>query len=244
MDLNADLGEGGPCDRELLEVVTSASVACGYHAGDPSTMIETARTAAGLGVTLGAHPSYRDREGFGRRPLQVSPDQLYADVVYQVGAMAAAAVAAGTTLAFVKPHGALYNQACVDAGVAGAVVRAVATTGLALLCPHGSQMQRRAAAAGVSCYTEAFADRPYSPDGTLVGRATPGSVIDDPADVAARAVRLARRGEVSAVDGTVLTIPADSLCIHGDTPGAVELARSVRRALHDAGVVLRPFARP
>lgn len=243
MDLNADLGEGGPADPQLLDLVTSASVACGYHAGDPLVMLDTARMAASRGVALGAHPSYPDREGFGRRPMRMEADELFATVLYQVGAMAAAAAAVGTSLRFVKPHGALYNQAATDPDVAEPVVRAAASTGLALLCPYGSAMQRLGTTMGVRCFSEAFADRGYAPDGTLVDRSSPGALIDDPSEVARRAVRLAARREVEASDGSVIRVPADSLCLHGDTPGAVELARSVRRALEDAGMTLRPFVR-
>lgn len=241
MDLNADLGEGGPADRELLDVVTSASVACGYHAGDPLTMVGTAKMAALRRIAVGAHPSYPDREGFGRRPMRITDEELFAAVVYQIGAMAAAAAAAATSLAYVKPHGALYNEAAADPAVAEPLVRAVATTGLPLLCPHGSRMQAAAEMAGVVCYTEAFADRGYRPDGTLVRRGSPGALIHDPAEVARRAVRMVQDGQVTAEDGSVVELRADSLCIHGDTPGALELARSVRRALEDAGVALRPF---
>ena len=244
MDLNADLGEGGPADPELLELVTSASVACGYHAGDPVTMFETARMAAVRGVALGAHPSYADREGFGRRPMRITGEELFAGVLYQVGALAAVAAAAGTALAYVKPHGALYNQAAADTEVAGPLVRAVAQTGLPLLCPPGSEMERAARSAGVTCFGEAFADRGYAPDGTLVPRGSAGSVVEDPEEAARRAVRMALEGEVASQDGSLIAIRADSICIHGDTPGALDLARSVRQALQDAGVVLRPFVRP
>ncbi len=228
-------------DGELLGVVTSASVAGGYHAGDPLTMVETARMAAARGVSVGAHPSYADREGFGRRPLPVPPDELLAEIMEQVRAMESAAAAAGTRLRFVKPHGALYNRAAADADVARTVVRAAADVGLPLLCPSGSEMHRVALAAGVACYAEAFADRAYRSDGTLAARDA-GGVIDDPAEVARRAVDLALHRKAVAIDGSVIRVEADSLCIHGDTPGAVTLARSVRQALEDAGIALRPFA--
>lgn len=242
VDLNADLGEGAGTDRELLEIVSSASVACGYHAGDPVTMIETARLAGARGVALGAHPSYADREGFGRRALDLTPDEVFALVVYQVGAMVAAAAAAGTRLSFVKPHGALYNRAAADAAVAGPVVRAVAASGLALLCPGGSEMQRLASSAGVECFSEVFADRAYLPDGSLAAREHLASVMHDPEEVGARALRLVLDGQVVATDGSVLELAADSVCVHGDTPGALDLARSVRRRLEEAGIEIRPFA--
>lgn len=241
MDLNADLGEGSTTDRDLLALVTSASIACGSHAGDPLTMVQTARMAAGHGVSVGAHPSYPDREGFGRRPLSLHPDDLFATIVEQVVAMVSAATSAGTHVRFVKPHGALYNQAAAEPSVAEPVVRAAAELGLPLLCPHGSQMQRLASASGVGCYTEAFADRAYHPDGSLAPRGWPGAVLHDPAAVARQAIRLAVHGEVVASDGSVVPVMADSLCLHGDTPGAVHLARSVRRTLEDAGVALRSF---
>lgn len=244
MDLNADLGEGGPCDRELLEVVTSTSVACGYHAGDPATMLATARTAAALGVAVGAHPSFPDREGFGRRVVAMAADSLMAVVADQIGAMAAAATAAGTEIGFVKPHGALYNQAAARAEVAAPVVAATAAAGLALLGPPGSEMHRQAEQSGVRFFCEAFADRAYAPDGTLVERRSPGAVIHGATEVAARALRLAVDGEVAAVDGTTLRVAAHSLCLHGDTPGAVRLARAVRSALEGAGVTVAPFLSP
>lgn len=241
VDLNADVGEGGPVDADLLRVVTSASVACGFHAGGPSTMLDTARLARAHDVSVGAHPSFDDREGFGRRPVAVGPEALFAAVVYQIGAMAAAARAAGTALAYVKPHGALYNQAATESAVAEPVVAAVASAGVALLAPAGSELSRRAAAQGVTCFFEAFADRAYTPDGRLAPRGQPGAVLPDPAEVAARAVGMVLTGEVHATDGSTLEIPADSLCVHGDTPGALDLATAVRRALEDAGVEIRSF---
>lgn len=241
VDLNADVGEGGPVDAGLLEVVTSASVACGFHAGTPSAMIETARRARDRGVILGAHPSFDDREGFGRRKVQVGPGELFAAVVYQVGAMAAAAVAAGATIRYVKPHGALYNQAAADRALAEPVVAAVASAGLALLAPAGSELCKEAAEQQVDCFTEAFADRAYTPDGRLASRDQAGAVLHDPAGAAARAVRLVLTGEVTSTDGSTVGVEADSLCVHGDTPGALELARAVRRALEEAGVEIEPF---
>lgn len=248
MDLNADLGEGGADDPGLLDVVTSASVACGFHAGDPSVMARTARCAAARGVTLGAHPSYADRDGFGRRAIHMDPEDLFILLVYQIGAMAAIAVAAGTTLRFVKPHGALYNQAAVEPQVADAVVAAVQAaswprsgSGLALLCPAGSQMAKKAEASGLVWYSEAFADRHYNPDGTLVSRDRPGAVIESAGEVVAQAVHLARHQRVRAHDGTEIEMPADSICLHGDTPGAIMLATAVRRGLEDAGIEIAPF---
>jgi UPF0271 protein len=244
IDLNADIGEGAANDAELLGIVTSVSVACGAHAGDPTTMLRTAREAAGRGVTVGAHPAYADREGFGRRPLDVPTEELFAGVAYQVGAMAAVAEAAGTLVRFVKPHGALYNRAASDPAVAGAVVAAIGRLGLPLLCPAGSEMARMAERSGVTVYREAFADRGYQPDGRLVGRGAPGSLIGDPQEVAGRAVRLVERGTVIACDGSEIRVEADSICIHGDSPGAPVLAAAVRRALERAGVTVGPFCPP
>jgi len=242
VDLNADVGEGGPVDAELMEIVTSASVACGFHAGSPLTLLATARLASARGVALGAHPSYADREGMGRRQLDVAPEELYSDVVYQVGAAAAAASAAGTRLRYVKPHGALYNRAAVDPAVADTVVQAIGASGaLPLLGLAGSVLVSRATRAGGRVYAEAFADRAYAPDGTLAPRSEPGTVLTDPDEVAGRAVSLARDGAVRATDGSWLDVRADSICLHGDTPGALELARAVRAALLDAGVAVRAF---
>lgn len=248
VDLNADLGEGTPYDAGLLEVVSSASVACGFHAGSPQTMVETAQAALARRVAVGAHPSYGDRDGFGRRPVDMTAPELVALVAYQVGAMAAAAGVAGTTVRFVKPHGALYNRAAVDPGVAEAVVAAVEVAGasignrsLAVLCPAGSELARRAEKARLPWFAEAFADRLYAPDGTLTSRSQSGSVIDDPELVARQALDLALRGRVRTSDGVEIEVPAHSICLHGDTPGAFALARAVRWALEDAGVAIAPF---
>ena len=247
IDLNADIGEGGVADHDLLQVVTSASVACGFHAGDPHTMLTTARRAGAGGVVVGAHPSYPDRDGFGRRPMELPPEQLLAAVAYQVGAMAAAAATAGTSVGYVKLHGALYNRAAEDPATAEVVLEAVrsaavtAGRALPLLCPPRSELAARAARADVTVYVEAFADRAYRPDGRLADRSEPGAVISDPGAVATRVVELVRERRVTAVDGTVLRMEADSICVHGDTPGALHLARAVRRALEDAGLAVRPF---
>jgi UPF0271 protein len=246
VDLNADLGEGQPGDEALLDLVTSASIACGVHAGSPSDMLKTASRAASRGVVLGAHPSYWDREGFGRRDMDVRPEELVAVLVYQIGAMAAVAASAGAALRFVKPHGALYNRAAVDASVAEAVVGAVRFSGigsLALLCPGGSALADRARALHVPVFLEAFADRSYKADGTLMSREQAGSVLTDPELVAGQAVRLATEGTVVACDGSVVRVETDSICVHGDTAGAVDLARGVRQALERAGVTVEAFVR-
>ena len=241
IDLNADLGEDGPADADLLDLVTSASIACGFHAGSPASMVATARAAATRGVAIGAHPSYDDREGFGRRPVEADPDELFAVVLYQVGAMAAAASAAGAALRYVKPHGALYNRASVDPAVAEPVVRAVAEAGIPLLCPPMSRLEEVARDRGVVTYSEAFADRAYAADGSLVPRSDAGAVIDDPEEIAARAVGLATRGRVMAIDGTEIDVPADSICVHGDSPKAPDIARAVRTRLAAVGVEVRAF---
>ena len=243
VDINADVGEGGPVDAELMLVISSASVACGFHAGDPETLLHTARLAAANDVALGAHPAYADREGMGRRDVDMPASRLYADLVYQIGAAAAAAAAAGTRLRFVKPHGALYNRAAVDAEVADAILGAVAVFGpLPVLGLAGSVLVRRAAENGTTAYAEAFADRAYASDGTLAPRSSPGAVLTDPREVAERAVGLARDGAVRATDGQWVSIDADSICVHGDTPGALELARAVHAALSEVGIEVRSFA--
>jgi UPF0271 protein len=246
VDLNADVGEGYASDDAVLSVVTSASVACGVHAGDPLQMLKTARSAVTRGVVLGAHPSYWDREDFGRQDVDVAPEELLAGLSYQIGAMRSVATAAGGELRFVKPHGALYNRAAVDASVAETVAEAVRVAGngtLALLCPAGSQMAGRARSQGMTVFLESFADRAYRPDGTLLSRVEPGAVLDDPDVVARQAVRLATDGTVVACDGSVIELRADSICVHGDNPNAVTLARAVREALEEAGVTIEPFVR-
>lgn len=248
-DLNADLGEGFGIwrlgdDEGLLDVITSANVACGFHAGDPLTMRRVCAAAAERGVAIGAQVGYRDLAGFGRRRIDVAPDELAADVLYQLGALAACARAAGTRVRYVKPHGALYNTAADDPVQAGAVAGAVAAydSTLPLLGLPGSALAEAAAAVGVPFVTEAFADRAYRADGRLLPRSEPGAVIEDPYEVVARAAAFAVQGRTTAVDGTVLAVDARSICVHGDTPGAVYLAGEIRRTLADAGVTLTPFA--
>ncbi|HEY0247415.1 MAG TPA: 5-oxoprolinase subunit PxpA [Gryllotalpicola sp.] len=248
IDLNSDLGEGFGAwtmgdDTALLDVVTSANVACGFHAGDPQIMLATCRLAAERRVSIGAHVAYRDLHGFGRRAVPVTPDELYADVVYQLGALHAAARAAGTRVGYVKPHGALYNVAVRDRAQAEAVVTACADVdrGLAVLALPGSELLRAASAHGLTPISETYADRAFQPDGTLVPRTQPGSVLHDVAEIAARVIRLVAQKRVTAIDGTELEIAADSVCLHGDTPGAVQIARGIRAALLAAGIELRAF---
>ncbi|GAA4628370.1 LamB/YcsF family protein [Cellulomonas oligotrophica] len=250
IDLNADLGEGDgdwrlepPADDALLDLVSSANVATGFHGGDAATMAATCAAAAARGVAVGAHPSYDDRAGFGRRALDVPPDVLRAQVAYQVGALVAVARGTGARVTHVKPHGALYNAVVHDDAQARAVVEAVAAVdpALAVLGLPGSRVLARAAEAGLVPVVEAFVDRGYTARGTLVPRAQPGALVTDPEQAAERAVRMAVEGVVVAVDGTVLPLRAASLCVHSDTPGAVALATAVRGALVGAGLVVRPF---
>jgi UPF0271 protein len=248
MDLNSDLGEGFGIwrlgdDDALLDVVTSANVACGFHAGDPATMRSVCRAAAERRVAIGAQVSYRDLAGFGRRFIDVDPGELADDVLYQIGALDAFARAAGSRVTYVKPHGALYNATVHHQAQASAVVDAVrAFGGLPVLGLPGSRLLAATEAAGLTAVTEAFADRGYTPQGTLVPRREAGALLTDTSAVVERALRLAEHGEIVAVDGTVLRVSAQSLCLHGDTPGAVEHARAVRAGLESAGLALSPFA--
>jgi UPF0271 protein len=250
MDLNADLGEGFGAwtmgdDAGVLEFVTSANIACGFHAGDPRVIDRTVALAVEAGVALGAHPSHYDLRGFGRRTIAADPAEVEADVLYQVGAVLAFAKSHGRPLVHVKPHGALYNQAAVDGGLARAIARGVARVSrdLVLVGAASSPVMRAAAGAeGLRFAAEAFADRAYEKDGTLVPRSRAGAVITDTAEAAARAVRIAREGRIEATGGTVISLVADTICLHGDTPGAVDHARAVRAALEGSGIAVRPLA--
>ncbi|WP_373681223.1 LamB/YcsF family protein [Georgenia satyanarayanai] len=230
-------------DAAILRVVTSANVACGFHAGDPRTARRTCALAAEADVAVGAHVSYRDLAGFGRRFLDVDPAELVDEVVYQVGALQALAAAAGTEVRYVKPHGALYNTIVHHRAQARAVATAVRTVdpGLPVLVLPGSVIEEEARAAGLRPVVEAFADRAYLPDGTLVPRSQAGAVVTDPQEVAGRVVRMATEGTVTAVDGTTVAVRPESVCVHGDTPGAVALATAVRAALDAAGVPVAGF---
>lgn len=249
MDINSDLGEGyGPWrmgdDAAMLGIVSSANIACGFHAGDPLTILATLREAAARGVAVGAHVSYPDRVGFGRRRMDVAPDELTADVIYQIGALQGLAAAAGTRVSYVKPHGALYNTIADDAAQADAVIAAIRAVdpGLILMALAGAPILDRARAAGLPVVAEAFADRTYTPSGALVSRRDPGAVLHDPALVAARMVRLATEGVIEAVDGSVLRLEAQSICVHGDSPAAVAMAAAIRDRLTAEGVAIRSFA--
>ena len=242
IDLSADVGEGAPGDAALLAVVTSASVACGFHAGDPETMHATVAAAAARGVVVGAHPGYPDRDGFGRRELDRDPARIAEDVLYQTGALDGVARACGTAVRYVKPHGALYHRMDTDEACARAVAGAVRAYGdLVLVVAAGSPAAAVAEAVGVQVAAEGFADRGYLDDGRLAPRGSPGALLTDPAEVAARAVALATEGEVRTVSGSPIEVRAATICLHGDTPGAGDLATRVREALGAAGIELRPF---
>jgi len=245
IDLNADLGEGfgrwtlGD-DEALLDIVTSANVACGFHAGDPSTMRSVCTTAAARGVAIGAQVSYRDLAGFGRRRIDVDPAELRDEVLYQIGALAAFG-----PVVYVKPHGALYNTAAIDPTHAQSIVDAIRAWpggALPVLCQPGSVLATLAAEAGLRVVAEGFVDRAYEPTGRLVSRRQPGAVLHEVDAVVARSVRMAVEGVVEAVDGTTIPMPVESLCVPGDTPGAVAMAAAVRAALEEAGVAVRAFA--
>lgn len=243
IDLNADLGEHdrlGGADDVLLALISSANIACGFHAGGPATIRATVARAVAHGVAIGAHPSYPDRAGFGRRFLDATPAEVYDDVLYQIGALAAFCRAAGVALAHVKPHGALYNHAAVDLPTAEAIVAAVRACdrSLAILAPPGSALLRASRTAGLPALAEAFADRAYNSDGTLRSRRLPGAVFDSPEDAARQALSIARDGRVHIHDGTWLPLSAETICLHGDAPGALDRARAVRQALEQAGIAI------
>jgi 5-oxoprolinase (ATP-hydrolysing) subunit A len=249
VDLNADLGESfgrwrlGD-DRALLEIVTSANIACGFHAGDPLTIRRACAGAVARGVAIGAQVSYRDLAGFGRREMTVPPDELAAEVLYQIAALDGIARAEGGRVSYVKPHGALYNRAVADPEQAAAIASAAVCydPALPVLTLPGSALAAAATDVRLPVVTEAFADRAYRDDGTLVPRGQPGAVLTDPAQVAARAVSMVVHGTVQTISGLALEVSPRSVCVHGDTPGAVTLAAAIRAALDRAGVALAPFA--
>jgi UPF0271 protein len=248
IDLNSDVGESfgnwtmGD-DAAIFRSVSSANIACGFHAGDPSTIARTCRDAVAAGISIGAHVGYRDLAGFGRRFLDCSPTELADDVLYQLGALEGIARAAGGRISYVKPHGALYNTIVTHQEQAQAVVDAVKAFGgdLPMLLLPGSVALAAAGAAGLRGVAEAFADRAYNPDGTLVSRREPGAVLHDEDAVAANMVRLATEGTIVARDGSTIKTSAESICLHGDTAGAVSMAAAVRRELEAAGVDIRSF---
>ena len=249
IDLNADVGEGFGAwamgsDADLLALVTSANVACGFHAGDPAVMDRTVALAVRSGVARGAHPGYPDLRGFGRRAIHADPADVERDVLYQVGALQAFARAHGTRVVHVKPHGALYNQAAEEEPLARAVARGIARAGRELILvglASTEVMARAAEAEGLRFAAEAFADRRYNSAGTLQSRREPGAVLTDPAAAAAQAVKIAVEGLVRAIDGREIPLRADTLCLHGDNPSALANAAAVRRGLEAAGVAVRPL---
>lgn len=242
VDLNADLGEGAPDDAALLALVSSANIACGWHAGDARLMQATVAAALARGVAIGAHPSYPDREHFGRRELQLPPAAVRADLIYQIGALDALVRAEGGRLHHVKPHGALYNQAARDPALADAIAAAVldVNPGLALYGLAGSELLRAAERAGLRAVAEVFADRGYRADGSLVPRGEPGALVHDVDEAVARTLRMVREGVVQAVGGETVPLQADTVCLHGDGPQALVFARAIQAALRAAGVDVRP----
>jgi UPF0271 protein len=251
IDLNSDLGESLGAwtmgdDAAMLDIVSSANVACGFHAGDAAGMLRTLRAAAQRGVAVGAHVAYPDLAGFGRRNMDVASADLQADVIYQIGALQGLARVAGTRVRYVKPHGALYNTIAHDERQARDVIAAIHAIDpqLVLVALAGSPLVGWARQAGLAVVAEAFADRAYTPQGTLVSRREQGAVLHDPEAVAARMLRLAQQGVVQAIDGSLVRVQAESICVHGDSPGAVDMARRVRQVLEDAGVAVRPFVSP
>ena len=241
VDLNADLGEGAPDDAALLALVSSVNIACGWHAGDARLMQATVAAALARGVAIGAHPSFPDREHFGRREMQLQPEEVRADLLYQIGALDALVRAAGGRLHHVKPHGALYNQAARDPALADAIAAAVRAVdpGLAIYGLAGGELLRAAERAGLRAVTEVFADRGYRADGSLVPRSQPGALVDDVDEAVARTLRMVREGVVTAVSGETVPLQAQTLCLHGDGPHALAFARAIHQALSDAGVELR-----
>ncbi|KIQ37755.1 LamB/YcsF family protein [Pseudomonas viridiflava] len=250
IDLNSDLGESFGAwsmgdDAAILEVVSSANVACGFHAGDPAGILRTLEAAAARDVAVGAHVAYPDLVGFGRRNMDVPADQLTADVIYQIGALQGLARSAGTTVTYVKPHGALYNTIAGDPVQAAAVIQAILRIDpqLKLVCLANSKLLGWARDAGLSCVSEAFADRAYTAQGTLVSRSHPGAVLHDVELITERMLRLVRYGVIEAEDGSLIELEADSICVHGDSPGAVNIAHALKQRLLEAGVNIRAFTR-
>ncbi|HJU43484.1 MAG TPA: 5-oxoprolinase subunit PxpA [Vicinamibacterales bacterium] len=248
IDLNSDLGESfGPWpmgqDAALMESITSANVACGFHAGDPAVMRQTIALAKDKGVAVGAHPGFPDLVGFGRREIKATPAEVEDFVLYQLAALAGMAQAQGVRLQHVKPHGALYNMACKDRALATAIARAVAAfdSSLILFGLPDSELLRAGQTAGLPVAAEVFADRAYERDGSLTSRTKPGSVIHDTATVVERAVRMVKDNQVVTTDGSVIALEADTICLHGDTPGAADHARAVRRGLESAGIQVVPL---
>jgi len=251
IDLNSDLGESfGPWrmgdDAAVLQIVTSANIACGFHAGDPAGILSVLREAAGRGVVVGAHVGYRDLAGFGRRNMDPSSDELVGDTIYQIGALQGLARAAGTSVRYVKPHGALYNTIANDTRQAADVIAAIKAIDPALvfLALAGAPVVKQARDAGLTVVSEAFADRAYNADGSLVSRRLPGSVIHDPEVIAERMLRMVNEQRVTTIDGIDIPLEAESICVHGDTPAAVGIARTLRETFEKRGIDLKSFVGP
>ncbi|HYF95986.1 MAG TPA: 5-oxoprolinase subunit PxpA [Symbiobacteriaceae bacterium] len=247
VDLNCDMGESFGTytlglDEQVMPLITSANVACGFHAGDPQVMRRTVELAGRCGVSIGAHVSFPDLVGFGRREMNAAPVEVENDTLYQLGAIGAFCQAAGVRLRHIKPHGALYNMAQKDRALAGGIIRAVTAydRGLLVFTQPGSALALAAESAGLTTVGEVFADRAYNADGTLASRKLPGAVIHDPQQVAERAARMVTRGSVTAVDGAEVPLRAQTICVHGDTPGAVDLIRRIRERLEAAGIGFAP----
>lgn len=251
IDLNSDLGEGYGAwtmgdDAAMLALVTSANVACGFHAGDPVGILRTLRAAAARGVAVGAHIAYPDRVGFGRRDMDVGSAELVADVIYQIGALQGLARAAGTRVGYVKPHGALYNRIATDPRQGRDVIAGIRAVdpGLVLMALAGSPLIALARSEGLAVVAEAFADRAYTPTGGLVSRREAGAVMHDVQRIVQRVLQLVRDGTLEAIDGSTIRLDAQSICVHGDSPGAVAMAAALREALEANGVALRSFLVP
>ena len=244
IDLNSDLGEAMGDDKAMLRIVSSANIACGFHAGDPMVMTRTVKAAMAAGIGIGAHPGYADREGFGRRPMALSIAEIEALLACQIGALKGIATACGTQLRHVKPHGALSNLAAIDSETARAVARGIHATdaGLILLAPAGSAMVAAGREIGLKVAEEVFADRNYDDDGNLVPRSQPLAMVHDPEEAAANVLRMVTRGILRSVSGKEIACHAQSVCVHGDTAGAVDMARHLRQALTKAGIEITPLA--
>jgi UPF0271 protein len=248
IDLNSDLGESYGAwsmgdDTAMLAIVSSANVACGFHAGDPAGIWKTVKAAAEKGVSIGAHVSYPDRVGFGRRDMDVTSNELIADVIYQIGALKGIAAAAGVSVGYVKPHGALYNRIANDAKQGQAVIDGIKAidSSLTLMGLANAPILELARKSGLNVVAEAFADRAYTPDGQLVSRREAGAVLHDAQLIAKRMLQLAHDGTLEAIDGSTIKIDAQSICVHGDSPGAVAIAQEIRRAFEADGITIRSF---
>ena len=241
IDLNADLGEGCDNDEMLLTLVSSANIACGWHAGDANTMRQSVRWAVQNQVAIGAHPSFPDRENFGRSAMQLPPEEIISGMLYQLGALDAIVRAEGSSMVHVKPHGALYNQAAKDPALANAICTAVRTfnPGLALFGLAGSELIRAAKQAGLTAIEEVFADRAYNADGSLVSRTLPGAMIEDETQAIAQTISLVKHKQVTALDGSVVKVNAQTVCLHGDGAHALEFARQIRARLSSERIAIR-----